>query len=72
MTVWIVILEDRHDDVQVEAFITPNAAIDRAQAIVTQYGYTDPDQPPLGDWLFSAVISREGDAVSVRRVEVKE
>lgn len=72
MTVWLVILEDRHTDVQVEVYGTRADAIERAIAIVDDYDFQpeEPDVLPDG-WEFNATLSCEGDAVRVEKVEVQ-
>lgn len=72
--VYLVILEDRHTDVEVRVFADRQDAIDHAEQIVEDYDYDD-DKPALGNppdgWLFHAVLSCEGDSVRVEKAEVK-
>lgn len=71
MTVYLVILEDRHTDVQAEVFADREGALKRAAEIVDEYGY-DTDQDTSGtDWLFDAALSGEGDYVRVEEAEVQ-
>ncbi len=72
MNVYLVILEDRHTDVQVEVFATKDAALARASQIVEEYEYTppDPDRPVEG-WPFHATLSGEGDRVRVEKAKVQ-
>jgi hypothetical protein len=73
MNVYLVILEDRHTDVQVEVFVTKGAAVGRAKQIVEEYDYTptEPDKPVEG-WPFHATLSGEGDRVCVRMARVQK
>ena len=65
-TVYIVVIEDRHTDVRVEAFATREAAVRRARAVQVAYGFDDPD-----GWPYYARLSNEGDCVRVQAVEVQ-
>jgi hypothetical protein len=75
MSVFIVILEDRHIDVKVEVFRTKKDAKVRAAEIVTEYdnyndrkdrsGWKKPDE-----WLFFRYLSCEGDCVRVEEMEL--
>ncbi len=73
MTVYLVILEDRHTDVQVEVFMRQEAAMKRAREIVEEYDFGDggSDLPTSSEWLFGASLSHEGDYVHVEKAEVK-
>jgi hypothetical protein len=70
--VYLVILEDRHVDVQVEVYATAEAALDRAHDVVDEYGFT-PEEPDaeIPGWLFHATLSVEGDCVRVEEAEVR-
>jgi hypothetical protein len=72
MKVYLVILEDRHADVQVEVYATLAAALRRAIKIMEQYGFT-PEEPDaeIPGWLFHATLSHEGDRVRVEEAEVR-
>jgi hypothetical protein len=80
MKVYLVIIEDRHTDVQVEVYATADAALGRAVAVAVvdrerhAYGY----EPEEGDddydgsaLMFYASTSWEGDCVRVEEAEVK-
>lgn len=69
--VYLVILEDRHTDVQVEVYQRVEDALERFNKIVKDYGYT-PDEPdgPMTGWLANATLSCEGDCVRVKQVKV--
>lgn len=72
MKVYLVILEDRHTDPQVEVFLSPETAIERAEEIVEEYDY-EPEEPETDarQWLFQATLSCEGDHVHVIEAEVQ-
>lgn len=71
--VYLVILEDRHTDLQVELYAEKKDALDRAKAIVAEYGFDGPESTPCaeGRCLFDARLSNEGDYVSVREEAVR-
>jgi hypothetical protein len=72
MKVYLVIIEDRHIDVQVEVYATAEAALERAREVVDEYGFM-PEGPEglLPNWLFNATLSVEGDCVRVEEAEVR-
>lgn len=76
MKVYLVIIEDRHHDIEVHVYATAEAALDRAREAVEEYGY-EPEDPgdasfdPASGWLFNACLSIEGDCVHVEEAEVK-
>ena len=72
MTVYLVILEDRHVDVQIEVYADKQAALRRAAEIVAKYGYKDDDPFLPAGWLFNAILSREDDRVCVRATDLKQ
>jgi hypothetical protein len=70
--VFVVILEDRHIDVSVEAFAREVDAIERAREIVAEYDYKPDEVVDLIDgWLFHALLSCEGDSVRVEELGVQ-
>ena len=71
MQVFLVILENRHTDVQVEVFSDEAKAVERAKAIVEDYDY-EPEEPDeeIDGWIFNATLSPEGDAVRVEMASV--
>jgi hypothetical protein len=72
MKVYLIIIEDRHVDVEVEVYATAKAALDRARWIVARYDYTpeEPDEEIAG-WLYHATLSREGDCLRVAEAKVR-
>lgn len=73
MTVYLVILEDRHADVQVWVYSDKGDALEHAEEIVEEYGH-EPDEPdePVEGWLFNATLSGEGDYVRVEEKVVND
>lgn len=80
-TIFLLIIEDRHADVEVRAFVTPEAAI--AAARETQEWYADDgneeaeeaeevtERMKAGGWLYHATLTCEGDALRVQSVELE-
>ena len=75
MSIYIVIVEDRHTDAQVRPFSTAAKAI--AEAVkIGKAGARSPrdyqERPDLADdeWLFFAQYSGEGDCVRVVKAEL--
>jgi hypothetical protein len=67
MKVYLVVLEDRHTDVQIEVFAEQPAALARAAEIVAEYDHT-PDEDDLeeaSEWPYFRRVSVEGDCVTV-------
>jgi len=73
MNLFLVILEDRHTDVHVEAYSTKEAAIERFKEIVADYDFT-PEEPdkPIDGWLAHATLSRDGDYIRVEEIELDQ
>ena len=75
MSIYIVIVEDRHTDAQVRPFSTAAKAIHEAIKI-GKAGARSPEdyqqRPDLADdeWLFFAQYSGEGDCVRVVKAEL--
>jgi len=74
VNVFIVIIEDRHSDTQVEVFSGEVAAVEHAKAVVKEYGRYPEDiseglTEPMtrAGWLYHATYSCEGDNVRVER-----
>ena len=67
MTVYIVMIEDRHTDPQAYVFSTAERAIAYAKRAAEENA-TDPEdieEQAVKDWLYYAVYSVEGDSVWV-------
>lgn len=80
---YVVMIEDRHTDVEVELFISKEKAIKRAKTIFNEYKYEDDEDEDMGEteldfeaiedgWIYSAIYSSEGDKVSVRECKLNE
>lgn len=67
---WVLILEDRHVDVHIEVYSTPEKACERFDELVELYGYYEENNPKVEGWLRSAPLSSEGDFVRVEEVEL--
>lgn len=75
MEIYVVILEDRHYDTDVELFTSLDLAIARAKEIAKEhagYYHTEPVEEKAGYWLYYSRFSSEGDNVHVimRRLDV--
>lgn len=73
MHVFLLIIEDRHADVEVRVFDEESAAIDAAETVVKEYDYK-PEEPDviMNDCLFNATLSSEGDYLQVRIADVEQ
>jgi hypothetical protein len=71
MKVFLLIVEDRHTDVDVKVFADGAAAMLAAKELVDDYDY-EPDEPDdaVPEWLFNATLSCEGDCLRVQAVDV--
>ena len=76
---FIVIIEDRHTDVQVELWLEEAEAITRARTVAKErwsaesgVPYSEKLSGPMkkAGWLFHVTYSGEGDAVRVERKDV--
>lgn len=76
MTIYVVIVNDRHTDPEPHLFSTRELAIENArlQAVANARMPKDIEEEaePPGDWLFLATYSVEGDSVWVVAKEVDE
>lgn len=63
MQIYIVIVEDRHADVECYPFDTPEAAIAHAKKEAAELG--DPVEETIEGWLYAALCSSEDDYVHV-------
>ena len=77
MTVYIVMIEDRHTDVEVEVYSDETRAIARGKELAQEYAGAGNEEEYLttemvkSGWLYNATYSCEGDSVSVQRKELK-
>ena len=73
MNIFIVIIEDRHIDVEVKAFLGPDKAIETARALAKEYCRHPEDykENDIEGYLFNAVYSCEDDSISVQRIELE-
>lgn len=69
MTIYVVLHEDRHCDLEIHLFDTLSSAIDKAKDIAT--GYDDSVQEPIKGWHYHASLTEEGDSVRVTEHEVQ-
>jgi len=67
ITVYVVLINDRHADLEVELFTQPNVAIARARTLAKEYCRREEDYEEfrIANWLFYAKYSVEGDWVRV-------
>ena len=83
MTIYVVMVEDRHADTDAHLFSTPEKAITYAQSVLDENSesaaYLDPDIARMSDerlaragWLFYGCYSTEGDCVWVLTAEIDE
>lgn len=73
MTVYVVLIEDRHADAGVEVFASETAAVEHARAFAKKYALRPEDyqEKRIADWVFYASYSCESDSVRVERKEVQ-
>jgi hypothetical protein len=76
VNVYVVVINDRHADLDVEVYTKPEIAIERARSWAKQA--INPDYPEdyqeqtIPGWLFYAKYSPEDDYVRVHECELKE
>jgi len=70
MKIYLVVWEDRHQDVQVDAFKEKKDALEHLDDIVSNYDI--PDQEGMNDteWIRYVRLSHEGDYVRVEETEM--
>lgn len=69
MKLYVVVCEDRHTDVLVKVYSTPEKAIASAKEFVEESGDPkDIEESNVEGWLYSCVYSCEGDCVRVEKV----
>lgn len=69
--IYIVILEDRHVDVQVFAYTVLGVAMNKAKEIITEYDFHEHEgfeYKYTDTFLFAAPLSCEGDHLSVNKI----
>ena len=73
MTVYLLIVEDRHTDVEVRVFATVAAAVASAKELQAEYDY-EPDEPdePIDGWIYHATLSCDGDCLRVQSAVVRD
>lgn len=71
MDIYLVVLEDRHIDVQIEAYTNRDVAITRAQEIEEDYDLDGVDQYPYLGAEYNKNLSCESDIVYVLKRELK-
>lgn len=71
--IYIVIVEDRHTDVEVIPFASKDAAILVARSLAKQYCRHEEDyeECDIKGYLFNAVYSCEGDSITVIAKELR-
>jgi len=71
---YIVVIEDRHVDVEVLIFNDKDKAIAKGRELAKEYcrHQEDYEEEDLPVWLFYARYSCEDDCVSVREVQVSD
>ena len=72
MKIYCVIIEDRHFEVEIEAWADKDAAITRARSLAKKYCRFEEDyeERQLANWVFYAAYSCESDFVRVVECEV--
>ena len=75
--IYLVIIEDRHSDLEVKPFICEHAAIKTAKELAKEYCYDSDDYKEINcdindNWLFCVNYSCEGDSVRVVKSELNE
>lgn len=73
MKVYLVIIEDRHADVEVRPFYDADKAVAKARELAKEYDrFGDYEESQIADWLFYASYSCEGDCVRVVEAEINK
>lgn len=72
--VYVIIIEDRHSDVEVEVWSDRGLAIDRARELAKKYCRHEEDyeEQEIDGWEFMAVYSCESDCCRVIKSEVSD
>lgn len=73
--IFVIIVQDRHSDVDVEVWLDRDKAVMRARNLAHEYCRHPEDysemQPLPADWVFHATYSCEDDCIWVLRKEVQ-
>lgn len=71
--VYVVIIEDRHTDVDAEVYADEHKAVERAKVMAKDSCQSpeDYEEHKIADWIFYASYSCESDSVKVLKKEVK-
>lgn len=79
MTVYVVLLEDRHADAEIEVFATEARAREAFEAVLRDYprhaserDQMTPTQVADAGWLAHCELSAEGDQVRLQALVVEE
>lgn len=72
MKVYILIINDRHSDIDVEVFSDKEKSITQAKALAKKYCRHEDDyeERKVADWIFYAQYSCEGNSITVLEKEV--
>jgi hypothetical protein len=72
--VFVVVVEDRHADVEVEVWTDRDAAIARARALAEEYcrHQDDLEEEPIKGWEFYVRYSCEDDSIRVVKTTVHQ
>lgn len=72
---YVILIEDRHCDVEVKLHNDKDGAICRARSLAKDYGSRHPEdyeELDLEGYLFYAIYCCEGDCVSVQEVKISD
>lgn len=71
--VYVVLINDRHADIDVEVFATEKAAMEAAKNWLKNFSdIEDIEEKQIGGWLYFATYSSEGKYVSVEKLPVSD
>jgi len=73
MKIYIVLVEDRHDDVRIIPFSDKGIAITHARTLAKKYNHDpeDYEEEDIEGWLFFARYTCEGDSIRVIEAELQ-
>lgn len=74
MKVYVLIVEDRHSDTDVQVFASADLAVARAKAVAAKYARSpeDIEERQIAGWIYFANYSCESDSVRVVEREVTD